>query len=289
MLRLMGKMCLWRDSGEVSYRSTLNLPIASRHRDSTTNAPSNWSLKASTYGVSMGDDDQMQEFEFRVVGTHISGSVRTMNTEVSHTEGETSEAVVEVSDSRFWQDLWHGAQEEVVDVSVRLMDAEDSPLTGWSPTFRLARNADVCGIARPSPTPTSTPVPEPTPMPLPTPEPAPISTPTPLPTPEPAPISTPTPPSTPIPGPTPTSQLPTPTPVAEPTSTSSPPYTPVPAAPVDTATLPTPTVDGPAPSGGGWNAAGGERRAGIDIGMVLLLALPLGLAALRVRTGRKNN
>ena len=68
---------------------------------------------------------------------------------------------------RFGSRLWN--DREKLTMTVRLVSSEGVLLSNWSPSFVLADNVEVCGVALPAPAYTPTPVPTPTPSPEPTP------------------------------------------------------------------------------------------------------------------------
>ena len=216
---------------------------------------------------------------------------------------------------RFWRDR------PKVTMTVGIVDRDFAPLSNWSPAFLLADDVETCGIAlpTPTPTPTNTPTPTHTPTFTPTPTHTPTATPTPTRTPTRTPTATHTPTATPTPTPTATlsptpTRTPTPTPTPTPTLSPTPSPTatlsptparaavsaptpddapeasptPSPTAPpaAESAATAAPTVDAPSgPEGGGCAAIAYGRPAGVEMGMLLLLLLPAGLAGWKRRRG----
>lgn len=123
-------------------------------------------------------------------------------------------AHVTIDMARLGSSLW--SDHDRVQLTVRVVHSDGTPLSNWSPAFLLADDVSACGVAFPTPTPTPIPSPiaMPTPRPTATSAPPPTSTSTPMP--RPTPTSTPEPTSTPQLPPTPTS-TPTPTPTSTPT------------------------------------------------------------------------
>ena len=107
-----------------------------------------------------GDDESGHSLEFRVIGTHISRSTLIGHAKVETERGGDSKTTIEFIDRRFWRELLAGP--DPVTVTVRVINTEGVPLTGWSPSFSLAPSIAACGVALPAPTP----VPPPTPTPL---------------------------------------------------------------------------------------------------------------------------
>ena len=117
-----------------------------------------------------GDDESGHSLEFRVIGTHISRSTLIGHAKVETERGGDSKTTIEFIDRRFWRELLAGP--DPVAVTVRMINTEGVPLTGWSHSFSLAPSIAACGVALPAPTPvppsTPTPVPPSTPTPIPT-------------------------------------------------------------------------------------------------------------------------
>ena len=116
---------------------------------------------------------------------------------------------------RFGPRVWRDRPK--LTMTVQIVDGDFAPLSNWSPAFVLADDVETCGTALPTPTPTPTQTPTPTHTPTVTPTPSQTPTPTPTRTP------TATPTATMIPTPSPTATLtPTPSPTATSSPTPTP-------------------------------------------------------------------